>query len=114
MAMPAPAAVFFALPADKYGDPVFQATERMRQLIALMDPLDDELDALRAQWPNPYPFANDKLADPRAKALERIRELRRQIAVLGKEYWDISLEVNAAWHAQKPLWMKRFARERRK
>ena len=109
MAMPAPAAVFFALPTDKYGDPVFQITERMRQIIALMDPLDDELDALRAQWPNPYPCANDKLAAQRAKALERIRELRRQIAVLGKEYWDISLEVNAAWHAQKPLWMKRFA-----
>ena len=82
------------------------ACAKMRKTAAIVM---RQMDALRAQWPNPYPCANDKLAAQRAKALERIRELRRQIAVLGKEYWDISLEVNAAWHAQKPLWMKRFA-----
>ncbi len=76
--------------------PKFQTTPRMTEILSLVDPLDERLETLRAARgryviPNPTP---------------EIRELRAKIGPLMAEYWKISLELNAEWHAQKPSWAK--------
>lgn len=77
-------------------EPKFIVTDRMQELCALMEPLEEKYDALRGKYMSPL--------------TEESRALCKEIAKLGKEYWDISLEVNKEWHNQPPLWKNKFTK----
>lgn len=82
-------------------NPKFTVTERMHELAKLSDPLEDELETLRAKGFESWAYYKDNTKP--TPILDRIRELRRQIAKLDKEYWEISMEVNKEYHAMNPL-----------
>jgi len=70
-------------------------TERMKELIELGDPLEELLDQAR--------LAAKKVMAYESPEREEVRRLRKMLADIDKEYFDISLEVNKEWHAQKPI-----------
>ncbi|MCK9519665.1 MAG: hypothetical protein M0R74_11680 [Dehalococcoidia bacterium] len=73
----------------------FIHTARMLAILDEAELLDQRLDIYRGPW---------------RKALNpEMRELAVQIEKLMAEYWSISLEVNKGWHAQPPLWKKKFS-----
>jgi len=85
---------------NKYGDPLFEQNKRMKEIDEIIEPLDEELYKLRKEnyclWGKP-------------EIVDRIRELRKELGILDKEYWDISKIVNKEWHNQAPVWKKQFS-----
>ena len=71
----------------------------MREILDLVDPLEDTLDALRSGGGmfTRKPYTDD------------MRAIRKRIETLMAEYWLISAELNADWHNQAPLWKKKFS-----
>ena len=82
-------------------NPKFTVTDRMAEINRLMAPLEDQLDAARVAVTSMERTADKNGAT--VPSIELVRDLRRQLAALGKEYWDISLEVNKDYHNMKPL-----------
>jgi len=84
---------------NKYGDPLFKQNKRMKEIDDIMEPLELELNKLRKENYSLY----DKL-----EIVNRIRELRKELGILDKKYWEISQVVNKEWHNQAPIWKKQF------
>ena len=84
---------------NKYGDPLFEQNKRMKEIDDIMEPLELELNKLRKENYSLY----DKL-----EIVNRIRELRKELGILDKKYWEISQVVNKEWHNQAPIWKKQF------
>jgi len=84
---------------NKYGDPLFKQNKRMKEIDDIMEPLELELNKLRKE--------NYSLYD-KPEIVNRIRELRKELGILDKKYWEISQVVNKEWHNQAPIWKKQF------
>lgn len=82
-------------------NPTFTVTDRMAELDKLMCPLEDQLDKARLAVTS-MERTRDKYGET-IPSIELVRDLRRKLAALGREYWEISLEVNKDYHAMKPL-----------
>ena len=82
-------------------NPKFVANERMAELNKLMEPLEEQLDVAR-QRASSMDHTAAANGNPPA-TINKIRELREALGRLGKEYWEISLEINKDYHAMKPL-----------
>jgi len=81
---------------NEYRDPLFIQNKRMKEIDDIMTPLELELDKLRSI----YSYYN------KPEILDKVRELRKELGILDKEYYDISQVVNKEWHNQKPIWKK--------